>query len=121
MYSKNEKEHVQHLSSVLEMLQLNRLFANQKKCIFGQAQAEYLGHIVSKEGVAADPSKISAMLEWPVPKTLRELQGFLGLTGYYRKFVKDYGKIAWSLTEQLKKDGFHWTNEATEAFNSSRL
>lgn len=116
IYSKSAQEHEKHLSIVLQLLHENMLYANKKKCFFGQKKVEYLGHIVSQEGVLADPVKISAMLEWPKPKTLRELRGFLGLTGYYRKFVKNYGKIAWPLTEQLKKDSFKWTNEATEAF-----
>lgn len=87
-----------------------------KKCSFAQNQIEYLGHLVSLEGVSADPTKIEAMLQWSEPKTLRELRGFLGLTGYYRKFVKDYGKIAWPLTEQFKKHNFRWNNGASQAF-----
>lgn len=116
IYSKSEQEHHKHLSIVLQLLHDNRLYASKKKCFFGQKKVEYLGYIVSEEGVSADPLKISAMLKWPMPKTIRELRGFLGLTGYYRKFVKDYGKIAWPLTEQLKKDSFSWSNEASVAF-----
>jgi hypothetical protein len=77
---------------------------------------KYLGHIVSHEGVKADPNKIKAIKEWRIPTTLRHLRGFLGLTGYYHKFVKNYGRIAAPLTALLKKDAFSWTPEATKAF-----
>ena len=75
-----------------------------------------MGHIVSHEGVKADPNKLKAIKEWRIPTTLRHLPGFLGLTGNYRKFVKNYGRIATPLTKLLKKDAFSWTLEATKAF-----
>ncbi|KAI0519064.1 hypothetical protein KFK09_006504 [Dendrobium nobile] len=116
VYSRTEEEHWGHLRKVLKVLQEHQLRANLKKYCFAQASVEYLGHVVSKEGVAADQSKIEAMLKWPLPKNLKELRGFLGLTGYYRRFVKGYNTIAWPLTEQLKKDGFLWGEAATTAF-----
>ncbi|PKU80931.1 putative mitochondrial protein [Dendrobium catenatum] len=93
VYSRTEEEHWDHLKRLLEVLQEHQLRANLKKCCFAQASVEYLGHVVSK-GVAADQSKIEAMIRWQVPKNLRELRGFLGLTGYYRRFVKGYSSIA---------------------------
>ena len=93
------EEHLQHVQVVYETLRLNVLFAKKSKCSFGQAQVEYLGHVITKEGVATDPHKIGAMIEWTRPKTLRALRGFLGLTGYYRKYVQNYGTISRPLTD----------------------
>lgn len=85
VYSHTLEDHGRHLKVVLRELQGHKLYANRKKCLFAQTRVEYLGHIVSADGVSADPSKVVTMLEWPIPRTLRELKGFLGLTGYYRK------------------------------------
>ena len=84
--------------------------------MFRVQEVEYLGHIVSHEGVKAYPNKIKAVKEWSIPTTLRHLRGFLGLTGYYRKFIKNYGRIATPLTTLVKKDAFSWTPKAMKAF-----
>ena len=116
IYSRNGEEHLKHVSEVLSILRKHKLYAKKEKCQFGQDQIQYLGHVISTEGVAVDPEKVCAMVEWPKPKTLKALRGFLGLTGYYRKFIQGYGKIAGPLTSMLKKDSFIWSLEAEKAF-----
>ena len=117
VYSNSEQEHLTHLKQVLTVLMKHCFVANRSKCKFGRLQVDYLGHIISGEGVSVDPEKIKCILEWPEPKNVKEVRGFLGLTGYYRKFVKDYGKIARPLTDLTKKDNFLWGETAREAFN----
>lgn len=94
VYSPDLDTHRKHLAVVLDTLRENSLFANKKKCVFVKERVEYLCHWICSEGVEADAWKIRAMLEWPLLKSVKELRGFLGLAGYYRRFVKDYGSIA---------------------------
>lgn len=117
IYSKTKEQHREHLKTILRILAEQQFFANEKKCTFGKETVAYLGHEISSHGVAVDKDKIKAILEWEQPKNLRELRGFLGLTGYYRKYVERYAQIAGPLTDQLRKDSFGWTSEATGAFN----
>lgn len=121
MYNTDLDTHRKHLAIVFETLRNNSLCANSKKCVFAKNHIEYLGHWVSAHGVEADQGKIKAMLQWPHPKSVKELRGFLGLTGYYQRFVKSYGTITAPLTNLLKKDSFSWSEEATKAFEELRL
>jgi hypothetical protein len=109
IYSKTLDDHVQHFILVFQVLLQHKLFLKSKKCAFVQQSIEYLGHVISKDGVSTDPSKIEAMVHWPVPKSLTEVRGFLGLTGYYRKFVKNYEILAKPLTSLLKNKIFSWS------------
>lgn len=118
VYSKSWQEHLAHLSQVLEVLQHHCFVVNQKKCSFASRKVEYLGHVISEQGVAVDPAKTNSILEWPIPHNVKGVRGFLGLTGYYRKFIVGYGKIAKPLTELTKKDGFHWGPEEQKAFEN---
>ncbi|PNY17867.1 hypothetical protein L195_g014621, partial [Trifolium pratense] len=118
VYSKTWSEHMSHLKEVLHIMQSQQLVANKKKCQFGQKSVEYLGHLITYQGVAVDPSKIVSVTNWPIPKNVKGVRGFLGLTGYYRKFIKDYGKIAKPLTELTKKDAFVWNEKALHAFET---
>lgn len=106
IYSKFMEEHKRHLQAVLSLLKEHQLFAKKRKCTLTQHQLKHLGHIISEKGVAADPKKLEMMMNWPAPKDIKALRGFLGLMGYYRRFVKDYGKIARPLTQLLQLDQF---------------
>jgi hypothetical protein len=89
---------------VLHLLSQHQLFLKQSKCAFGASKVEYLGHLVGKDDVRVDPKNIEAMQDWPNPKNLKILREFLGLTGYYRKFLKNYGKTAAPLIALLKNN-----------------
>lgn len=84
VYSKSMKDHYKHLEQVSMLMREHKLFAKVYKCHFGEPRLEYLGHLISADGVSIDPQKITAMLQWPIPRSLGDLRGFLGLTGYYR-------------------------------------
>ncbi|XP_044367478.1 uncharacterized protein [Triticum aestivum] len=108
IFSKTPEEHKEHLALVMELLKKHQLFLNQAKCTFGTPTVEYLGHVLSAQGVATDPDKISAIKQWPIPSTTTELRSFLDLAGYYRRFIKDCGLICRPLHDLLKKDAFLW-------------
>lgn len=92
VYSENLSDHVQHLHIVLTILRQNQLTARMSKCCFAMTEMGYLGHIISGSGVATYPKKITVVLNWPVPAIPTKLRGFLGSSGYYRRFVKEYGE-----------------------------
>jgi hypothetical protein len=116
IYSKSWADHLRHLRVILTELRRHVLFVKRSKCTFGVSSVAYLGHIISEAGVAMDPAKVQAIKDWPVPRSARALRGFLGLAGYYRKFINNYGSIAAPLTVLLKKEGFAWGEEAVAAF-----
>ena len=89
VYSNSWVAHLWHLEQVFQALQAHSLVVNLKKCVLGRTEVEYHDHIVSFAGVNMDPVKVSAVLSWPTPSTLKGIRGFLGLTGYYRRFIKD--------------------------------
>lgn len=116
VYSSSLSSHLQHLEAIFEALQNAEFYLKQSKCLFAQQTIEYLGHMVSGNGVTPEPSKIQAMVQWPTPTSVRELRAFLGLIGFYRKFIRGYAAIAAPLTSLLCKDAFTWTTESQEAF-----
>ncbi|GKC68033.1 transposon Tf2-12 polyprotein [Tanacetum coccineum] len=116
VYSKNLDDHLQHLSTVLEILATNRLYAKITKCCFGVSKVNYLGHVISSSGVAVDQSKVQAVLDWPTPKNAKGVRGFLGLAGYYRKFIKHFGTMAAPLHKLVGKTPFIWDSVTEKAF-----
>ncbi|PKA63782.1 putative mitochondrial protein [Apostasia shenzhenica] len=117
IYSRVWNEHLIHLREVLTILRANQLFAKKSKCTFGSSKVMYLGHIIDEDAVQADPGKIEDMMRWPVPRSVKELRGFLGLTGYYRRFIQGYGIMCKPLTDLLKKGEFIWNEAADKAFS----
>ncbi|KAG8503648.1 hypothetical protein CXB51_001631 [Gossypium anomalum] len=118
IYSHDETEHAEHLRTVLQILRDNQLYAKFSKSEFWLREVGFLGHIVSGEGIKVDPSKISAIVDWKPPKNVSEVRSFLGLAGYYRRFVEGFSMIATPLTRLLRKDiKFEWTEKCQQSFD----
>ena len=116
IYSPTLPTHVQHLAAAFNTLSQGEFYLRRTKCLFARRTLQYLGHIVSDKSIAPDPDKIQAMLSWPTPSTVSELRGFLGLTGFYRRFIRGYASIASPLTSLLRTDVFQWNSDAQAAF-----
>ena len=117
VYSSTTEEHEHHLRTVLERLAQHQLYAKFSKCEFWLQKVAFLGHVLSAEGVAVDPAKIEAMKEWEQPRNVTEIRSFLGLAGYYRRFIENFSKIARPMTNLLKKTKeFEWTPECERSF-----
>ncbi|KAG8488163.1 hypothetical protein CXB51_018403 [Gossypium anomalum] len=118
IYSKTESEHAQYLRIVLQILREKQLYAKFSKCEFWLHEVGFLGHIVSVDGIRVDPSKVSAVINWKTPKNVTEVQSFLGLAGYYRRFVKDFSLIASPITRLLQKNvEFVWSDDCQRSFD----
>src|SRR6201991_4763366 len=118
IFSKTLEDHLEHLRQVFDVLRANKLYANVKKCTFLKTKVEFLGHVVSGEGIAPDPQKTKTILEWPVPQSLHDVRSFLGLAGFYRRFISDFSLIAGPLTNLLHKEaGWTWGQEEELAFD----
>ena len=111
VYSGGPEEHVEHLRTVLQILRERQLYAKFSKCQFWLDKVAFLGHVISAEGVSVDPQKIEAIVNWKPPTNVSEVHNFLGLAGYYKKFVEGFSKIETQLTNLLKKDQkFEWSD-----------
>lgn len=119
IYSKNKETHTEDVKKVLDKLREHHLYVELEKCDFSTTEIEFLGSILSTTGVRMDSKKVQAVLDWPQPKNVKDLQAFLGLANYYRRFIKNYSKIAGPLFRFTKKgQPFQWDNDAETMFQT---
>jgi hypothetical protein len=117
VYSRSEEEHEEHLRLALQKLREQRLYAKLSKCEFWMKHVAFLGHVISKGGISMDQSKVQDVLSWNAPMSVGDIQSFLGLARYYRRFIKGFSKISKPMTEFLKKDKkFEWTTACEASF-----
>ena len=118
VYSKTKEEHYEHLRIVLQTLRKHKLYTKFDMCDFYQKEIQYLGHVISSEGIVVDPEKIKAFMEWSVPKDVVDIRSFMGITGYYRRFIEGFSKIAYPITSLQKKGTkFNWLQKCQDSFN----
>ncbi|GKF26632.1 putative reverse transcriptase domain-containing protein, partial [Tanacetum coccineum] len=117
IYSKNKQEHEEHLKLILELLKKEELYAKFSKCKFWIPKVQFLGHVIDSKGIHLDPAKIESIKDWTSPKSPTEIRQFLGLVGYYRRFIEGFSKITKPVTKlTLKKVKFEWGNKHEVAF-----
>jgi hypothetical protein len=117
IFSKNEEDHDEHLRVVLQKLRENQLYAKHSKCKFWLKEVLFLGHIISEGGISVDPSKVKDVLSWKIPQNVLDIRSFLGLAGYYRRFIEGFSKISMPMMELLAKGNtFEWTPRRETSF-----
>jgi hypothetical protein len=117
VYSKNKEEHARHLHVILQWIRDHQLYVKFSKCAFWLKEVPFLGHIISAEGIAVDPSKLQEVLDWKSPRSVTQIHSFLGLAGYYCRFIPNFSKIAKPMTKLLEKEAkFKWSLQCEEAF-----
>ena len=117
IYSQSEWEHEYHLRIVLQLLRDHQLYAKFSKCEFWLTEVRFLGHVVSASGVSVDPEKVEAVMSWERPKSVFEIRSFLGLAGYYRRFIEDFSRLVAPMTRLTRKEvKFDWDDRCEEAF-----
>jgi len=117
VYSKIREEHANHLRMVLKTLEEHKLYTKLKKCEFWLETVQFLGHIVTKDGISMDPTKVEAIVNWPRPINVSEVRSFLGMAGYYRRFVEGFSKLALLITKLLRNTNkFEWTTKCQDTF-----
>jgi hypothetical protein len=118
VYSKTEEEHDEHLRIVLQMLRKHKLYAKFDKCDFYEKEIQYLGHVISAEGISIDPEKIKAIMKWLAPKDVEDIRSFMGITRNYRRFIEGFFNIAYPITSLQKKGtNFNWSKKCQENIN----
>jgi hypothetical protein len=119
VYSKNKEEHAEHLHIILSYLREHQLYAKFSKCEFWLNEVPFLGHVLSVEGVVVDPGKVGDILDWKPPTTIHQVRSFLGMAGYYRRFILNLSKILKPITKLLKiQVKFVWSSECEKAFQT---
>ena len=119
IYSKTWEEHLKHLRAVLERLRQNKLTAKPSKCVWAAEKLDYLGHVVGGGTVAVPQARVKAIKNFKKPVTKKDMRAFLGMTGYYHRFIKNYGDRAWNLTKATTRDApkvINWTTDMTNDF-----
>jgi hypothetical protein len=118
IYSKSESDHEEHLRLVLQKLRDNQLYAKFSKCKFWIDKMSFLGHIISNGGIAVHPAKVKEIMAWSIATTVTEVRSFLGLAGYYRRFIEEFSKIAKPMTSLLEeRREFKWDDKCQESFD----